>query len=146
MEVILCNSSAFVESALIKLVTQPAQSPDTNHLDLSFFRALQSSQWDHGFALEIDGLIAQGMRAYAEFPWRKMDFGFLTLQSCLEEIMLSHGDNEYKIPHMGKEGLLRVGALPVRIAASAQACMIAREVLGEFDGEFDGGDANDACD
>ncbi len=86
------------------------------------------------------------MRAYAEFPTRKMDFGFLTSQSCLEEIILSHGDNEYKIPHMGKEGLLRVGALPVRIAASAQACMIAREVLGEFDGEFDGGDANDACD
>jgi hypothetical protein len=144
---------AFVEAATtgnwtIKLVTQPAQSLDTNHLDLSFFRALQSAQWDHGFALEIDGLIAQVRRAHAEFPSRKIDFGFLTSQSCPEEIILSQGDNDYKIPHiMGKEGLLREGALPVRIAASAQACMVAREVLGEFDGEFDGGgDANDACD
>jgi hypothetical protein len=39
------------------LLTQPAQSPDTNILDLSFFRALQSAQWDHGFATEIDGLM-----------------------------------------------------------------------------------------
>jgi hypothetical protein len=144
------DDEAFVAAATagnwtIQLVTQPAQSPDTNHLDLSFFRALQSAQWDNGFALEIDGLIAQVTRAYVEFPSRKIDFGFLTLQSCLAEILLSHGDNQYKIPHMGKEGLLRAGALPVRIAASAQACMVAREVVGEFDGEFDGEDANDAC-
>jgi hypothetical protein len=39
----------------IKLLTQPAQSPDTHLLNLSFFRALQSSQWDHGFANEING-------------------------------------------------------------------------------------------
>jgi hypothetical protein len=39
------------------LLTQPAQSLDTNLLDLSFFRALQSLQWDHGFANKINGLI-----------------------------------------------------------------------------------------
>jgi hypothetical protein len=43
----------------IKLVTQPAQSPDTNHLNLISFRALQSKQWDNGFAIEIDRLIEQ---------------------------------------------------------------------------------------
>ena len=137
----------------IKLVTQPAQSPDPNHLDLSFFRSLQSRQWDHGFALEIDGLVAQVRRAYTEFPPRKIDFGFLTLQSCLEEILVSHGDNEYKIPHMRKERLLRDGVLPLRIPASAQACLVAREVMGELDGDFvdpvdddDNGDNdNDAC-
>jgi hypothetical protein len=44
----------------IKMVNQSAQSPDTNQLDLTFFRALQqSSQWDNSFAWEIDGLIAQ---------------------------------------------------------------------------------------
>jgi hypothetical protein len=121
----------------IKILTQPAQSPDTNHLDLSFFRAMQSTQWDNGFACEIDGLIRQVERAYEEFPARKIDFGFLTLQSCLEEILLSNGDNKYKIPHMGKEKLLRLGTLPVHINASADACLIAREVMGEFDGEFE---------
>jgi hypothetical protein len=41
------------------LVTQPAQSPDTNHLDLAFFRALQSAQWHNRYALEMYGLIEQ---------------------------------------------------------------------------------------
>jgi hypothetical protein len=122
----------------ITLVTQPAQSPDTNHLDLTFFRALQSKQWDNGFALEIDGLIEQVNRAYKDFPSQKIDFGFITLQSCLQEILLSNGGNEYKIPHIGKERLLRSGTLQrVRIAALANACIVAREGVGELDGEFE---------
>ena len=66
--------------------------------------------------------------------------GFLTLQSCLEEIIVSHGGNEYKIPHMGKERLLRLGILPIRITATDHACVVAREVMGELDGEFEGDD------
>jgi hypothetical protein len=42
----------------IVLETQPARSPDVNHLDLSFFRALQSAQWARGFASNVDELIA----------------------------------------------------------------------------------------
>jgi hypothetical protein len=68
----------------IQLLTQPVQSPDTNILDLSFFRALQSAQWDHGFANEIDGLIAQVIRACDKCCQQKIDFGFLTLHSCLD--------------------------------------------------------------
>jgi hypothetical protein len=112
------------------MLTQPAQSPDTNLLDLSFFRALQSAQWDHGFATEIDGLIAQVVRAYDEFPTRKINFGFLTLQSCLDEILCSNGGNTYSIPHMGKEKLLRAGTLPLRVRASPQAMSVAKQVLG----------------
>jgi hypothetical protein len=127
------NDPAFVEVATagnwdIKLLTQPAQSPDTNLLDLTFFRALQSSQWNHGFANEINGLVHQVTRAYGEFPPRKIDFGFLTLQCCLEEILLCNGANTYKVPHMGKERLLRAGTLPVRILASANAISVARQM------------------
>jgi hypothetical protein len=47
----------------IKMVTQPDQSPGTKQLDLTFSRALKSTQqWDSDFALEIDGLIAQVTR------------------------------------------------------------------------------------
>jgi hypothetical protein len=108
--------------AFYQMLTQPAQSPGTNQLeDLPFFRALQSTQWDNGFAWEIDGLIAQLTRAYEEFhPW-KIDFGILTLQSCLKEILLSNGGNNYQIPCMGKEMLLRLGSLPVHINATAHA-------------------------
>jgi hypothetical protein len=145
------NDAAFMEAAeagnwLIRLLTQPAQSPDTNTLDLSFFRALQSAQWDHGFANTIDGLIAQVITAYEEFPPRKIDFGFITLQSCLDEILSSNGDNTYKIPHMGKERLLRDGVLPARVRASPQALAVARQValglglddVDEVDGDGDG--------
>jgi hypothetical protein len=101
------NDPAFLEATTarnwsIKLLTQPAQSPDTTLLDLTFFRALQSSQWDHGFAYEINGLVQQVTRAYRDFPTRRIDFGFLTLQSCLEQILLSNGGSTYDIPHMGK--------------------------------------------
>ena len=127
------NDPAFLLAASagnwdIKLLTQPAQSPDTNLLDLSFSRALQSSQWDHGFANEINGLVAQVTRAYCDFPPRKIDFGFLTLQSCLEQILICNGDNNYKVPHMGKECLLRDGMLPLCIRASATALSVARQV------------------
>ena len=143
------NDPAFVEAAMagnwqIRLLTQPAQSPDTNTLDLCYFRALQSAQWNHGYAVTIDGLVAQVIRAYNEFCPRKIDFAFLTLQSCLDEILASNGNNTYKIPHMGKERLLRAGTLPVRVTASAQALAVARQVLlglpEEEDGEADDGD------
>jgi hypothetical protein len=65
----------------IRLLTQPAKSPDLNVLDLSFFRALQSSQWSPGYQRTIEGLIRQVETAYANFEPRKIDKGFLTLQT-----------------------------------------------------------------
>jgi hypothetical protein len=47
-------ASATAQNWNVMLVTQPAQSPDTNHLDLAFFRALQSTQWHNGYASEMD--------------------------------------------------------------------------------------------
>jgi hypothetical protein len=51
----------------ICLEKQPAKSPDTNVLDLSFYRALQVKQWSLGSETTIDGLIAQVLQAFAEF-------------------------------------------------------------------------------
>jgi hypothetical protein len=136
------DDAAFMEAAIagswqIWLQTQPAQSPDTNTLDLAFFRALQSAQWDHGFAIDIDGLIMQVSRAYNKFFPRKMDFGFLTLQSCLDEILVSNGNNSYKKPHMGKATLLQAGVLPVSVGASARALNVARQVMVALDDNDD---------
>jgi hypothetical protein len=63
------------------------------------------------------------------------------LQSCLEEILVSYGDNEYKIPHMGKQMLLRLGTLPICVDASANACVVTREVMGELDDDFEDSDS-----
>jgi hypothetical protein len=128
----------------IQLQTQPAQSSDTNTLDLAFFRALQSAQWDYGFAIDIDGLIMQVSRAYDKFCPRKIDFGFLMLQSCLDEILVSNGNNTYKTPHMGKETLLQAGVLPVSVGVSAHAINVARQVMVGLDNN-DSLDNDDKC-
>jgi hypothetical protein len=81
----------------ICLEKQPAKSPDTNVLDLSFFRALQAKQWSLGFEATIYGLIAQVLHAFEEFEPRKIDCGCLTLQTCLNDMMEVNGGNDYKI-------------------------------------------------
>ena len=65
-----------------------------------------------------DSLVEAVIAAYADFEPMKLNFAFLTLHGCLEEIISLHGDNTYKIPHMGKEALLAIGQLPVRVEAN----------------------------
>ena len=123
----------------ICLETQPAKSPDTNVLDLSFFRALQSLQWSLGSETTIDGLIRQTLRAFREFEPRLIDFGFLTLQCCLDDILKTYGGNDYKIRHMAKATLLRNGTLPQAIDVSADAF----DVYDLFkDNDSDGSDSD----
>ncbi|KAI2507526.1 hypothetical protein MHU86_6914 [Fragilaria crotonensis] len=121
------NDAEFVAAARtglwnIKLELQPPKSPDVNVLDLSFFRALQAAQWKRVPTRTIDGLIQQEVNeAFAEFNPRKIDFGFLTLQCCMDDILTAYGNNDYKIRHMGKNALLQQGQLPTRIAATETA-------------------------
>ena len=59
-------------------------------------------------------------KAYGEYPYRKLNRVWLTLQSCLNMIIENDGGNDYKIPHMGKESMERRGlVLDVTPAASA---------------------------
>ena len=51
-------------------------------------------------------------KAYGEYPYRKLNHVWLTLQSCLNMIIENDGRNDYKIPHLGKESLERRGLLP----------------------------------
>jgi hypothetical protein len=105
-----------------RLTPQPANSPDTNILDLGFFRALQSEQWRDGFETTADGLIAQVRRAWDRFDPEKIDANFITLQSCLGEILLDQGGNIYDIPHVGKERMRRRdGRLPAALPVSEEA-------------------------
>jgi hypothetical protein len=45
---------------------------------------------------------------------------FLTLQSCLIEVMKIRGGNRYKILHMNKARLESLGILPTRLNCEAQ--------------------------
>ena len=120
------NDAEFVAAATaglwnISLELQPPKSPDINVLDLSFFRALQAAQWRREPAVTIDGLIQQVNDAFEEFNPRKIDYGFITLQTCMDDILTAYGNNNYKITHIGKNARLRRGQLPVRVAASESA-------------------------
>ena len=105
----------------INILTQAPKSPDTNICDLSFFRALQLEQWRSGEEETIDGLIAQVLAAFVRFDARKNDYGFITLQCCLDDILIRNGGNDYTIQHMGKERMRQEGILPVRVQASPSA-------------------------
>ena len=46
---------------------------------------------------------------------RELNNVFLTLQTCMKEIMKVRGGNNYQIPHIGKGRLERQGELPQQI-------------------------------
>ena len=50
-----------------------------------------------------------------EFCPRKANRIFVTLQTCLMEVMKKNGCNNYKIPHMNKVTLERQDRLPTSI-------------------------------
>ena len=60
-------------------------------------------------------------QAFETFEPRKLDFGFLTLQCCIDDVLCSYGNNDYVIRHMGKEAMVREGTLPVSIVLSGRA-------------------------
>ena len=123
----------FIEAATvgnwnISLETQPARSPDLNHLDLSFFRALQSAQWARGFASNINELVTMVTEAYWDFPSFKIEKGFVTLATVIDQILVCRGDNTYKIPHIGKDRMIRDGTLPRWYPASEPAIEFVEEM------------------
>ena len=94
-------------------MTKSSKSPDLNVLDLSFFRALvQSKQWSNGYAETMDELIETVLLAFDEFEPTILNFGWLTLIGCYDDVTTTHGDNNYELRHMGKDKALCNGRLP----------------------------------
>lgn len=81
----------------IHLVSQPPNNLDTNVLGLGFFRAIQ--------------LIDAVKYAFEVFEPRLLNHVFLSLQYMMIEIMKNGGDNNFKLPHVGKERMERHGLL-----------------------------------
>ena len=116
----------------ICLETQSTKSLDTNVLDLLFFRALQIKQWNLGPESTIEGLIAKVLRAFDEFDPRKIDCGFLTLQTCLNDMLEVNGGNDYKIRHLEKLAILcEFGEIPRTFAATDEAIQVKELFTGD---------------
>jgi len=104
----------------IKLITQPANSPDLNINDLGFFNALQSMCYHCCPSNEVE-LITMVTDCFNEFPRNKINRIWLTFQTMLNEVIKHAGCNLFKIPHMGKDKLEREGRLPTVITVDPVA-------------------------
>lgn len=63
----------------------------------------------------VDALIQVVEKSFHAFSAQGSDNIFLMLQSCMIEIMKAKGSNNYKIPHMEKEMLLKRGLLRTQL-------------------------------
>jgi len=104
----------------IAFVTQPPNSPDTNTLDLAFFRAIQSIQYQKP-SKNIDELINNVIIAFQELPLDVCIKVWTTAQMVMNEIILAQGSNNYKLPHAGKDKIAReLGqSIPYRLPCKA---------------------------
>ncbi len=97
----------------IRFEFQPPNSPDTNVLDLGFFRSVQSLQIKER-ATTIDGIVDATYAAWNKIKHETLWNNFRTYELVLVEILRHDGDNNFKLPHVGKAKLERLGQLPAQ--------------------------------
>lgn len=132
-----CENKDFQEAASedgfdIQLMCQPPNSPDLNILDLGFFNAIQSLQHKE-CPRPIEDLVVAVEKAFDQYRTEKVNHIFLTLQSCMIEIMKVGGMNKYKIPHMRKAVLERNNLLPVQLNCDIELVQNVMSVLDSSD-------------
>lgn len=98
----------------IRLFQQPPNSPDLNINDLGLYASLQQITWRR-VCQTLEQLVENVLEVWDIYPAYKINNLWLTLQCCMNEIIECHGDNDYRIPHMNKQRLERLGQLPVSI-------------------------------
>ena len=104
----------------ISIKHQPPNSPDFNVLDLGYFNAIQSLQYQTK-SFTIPELIKAVEASFAEMNSVTLDNCFVTLMKCMEQCMLCGGGNKYKIPHMRKECLRNTMSMPEKIPCKQRA-------------------------
>ena len=104
----------------IVLYKQPPNSPDTNICDLGLFNAIQA-RYERSAPRDSLEIIDCVLKAWRDFPLKNINYLFLTLQGVYNEIIDSHGGNDFKIPHMSKHKLDKLDELPVSLMVSPDA-------------------------
>ena len=112
----------------MKLLNQPANSPDYNALDLGFFNSIQSIQHQKAPS-NIDELIQVVQESYWEQSAETVENVFITVQKVMECSMIAEGSNKFKLPHMGKSKLRRQGQLQHILQVPEEVLFTAMEKL-----------------
>ncbi|KAH6793383.1 hypothetical protein C2S52_003860 [Perilla frutescens var. hirtella] len=118
------------------LIQQPPNSPDLNVNDLGWFRSIQSLQTEME-TNNVDELVNAVVTSFENLCPTKLNKIFLTLQSCMLEIMKVQGHNAYKIPHMGKDALSRQASLPLNLEVPPELVRQSIDYLIEAGMEID---------
>jgi hypothetical protein len=105
-------------------------------LDLGFFSSIQSLTLLDALNT-LKELIQSIERAYDGYDVEKLNRVFVTLQSCLMEILKDQGGMGYKIPHMGKEKLQKEGELPMALSVDAQLYQSTLEIIADHESNLD---------
>jgi hypothetical protein len=123
-------AEAVVETGLdIRIMHQPANSPDMNALDLGFFSGIQSLT-DCRAPKTLKELIEGVQEEFDAYDVANLNKVFITLQTCMVEVMDSGGGNGYKIPHLNKNKLKKLKKLPSKITVPPAIYAKALEMLG----------------
>ncbi|XP_074293241.1 uncharacterized protein LOC141620210 [Silene latifolia] len=128
-------------------IQQDNARPDISDLDPDFRTAVTSDGLYKHFRMmklplqsTVDELVNNVMTAFIDHESMKLNFNYLTLQSVMVEIMKCRGHNDFKIPHMSKESLLRQGILLTNLTIDAQ---LVRECLEYLDANGNGSAPNE---
>ncbi|KAF0727833.1 hypothetical protein Ae201684P_004853 [Aphanomyces euteiches] len=89
----------------IQMPNQPPNNPDFNVLDLGFFNAIQSLQYQ-STPSNIDELIDAVVYSFGALPSDTLGKTFVTLQKVLQISIDIEGSDAYKLPHMNKNGTI----------------------------------------
>ena len=114
----------------LKLMQQPANSPDLNVLDLGFFRSIQSLT-NCLSTKTLKEFIKGVQEEFAAYESSKLNRIFLSLMNCMAEIMNNAGGNEYKQTHANKDRFERLGQLPKRLRCPPEVIAYALNFLGQ---------------
>ena len=118
----------------IKLMQQPANSPDMNVLDLAYFRSIQSLTLETA-PKNLGDLIESVEDAFHIYPVDNLDKVFITLQSVLLEVTNARGENKYETPHMNKDKMLREGTLPMALRIDGELYRKTLEIIAAYEAE-----------
>jgi len=96
----------------VSLVCQPAQSPDLNVLDLGYFTAIQALQQQKK-TQSPQQLVEAVELSFVELRRETLENIVFTLATCMEQVLLHAGGNDYKIPRSNKAKIrASTGTLP----------------------------------
>ncbi|CAM9214090.1 unnamed protein product, partial [Choristocarpus tenellus] len=84
----------------IKLVTQPAQSPDLNINHLAFFPTLISGIWRERYST-IDDLVKGGKSTYRAYSAVSLERVWQSLFKRYNQVLKVLGGNYFEVQHTG---------------------------------------------